>query len=79
MTEDGYSYDPEAACACYMHRNRQGEIEAEEIQVNGMFGYVRRNHIAWADPHKHVVFHLYSEDLSGEELLEVARSVFPAE
>ena len=79
VTEEGYSYDPEAACACFMHRNRQGEIEAEEIQVNGMFGYVRRSHIAWADPHKHVVFHLYSEDLSGEELLEVARSVFPAE
>jgi len=79
VTEDGYSYAPEAACACFMHRNPKGELEAEEIRINGMFGYRRENHIAWADPDKHVVFHLYSEDIPEEELLEVARSIAAAE
>ena len=74
-TDDGYSYDPKAACACYMNRNQQGELVAEEIQINGMFGYVRRNHIAWADPDKHVVYHLYSDDITADELLKVALSI----
>ena len=74
-TDDGYSYDPKAACACYMNTNQQGELVAEEIQINGMFGYVRRNHIAWADPDKHVVYHLYSDDITADELLKVALSI----
>ena len=79
VTDNGYSYDPKAACATFMHRNQQGELVAEEIQINGMFGYVRRNHIAWADPDTHVVYHLYSEDISADELLKVALSIYKTE
>ena len=79
VTEDGYSYDPEAACACYMPKNHLGARECEETEINGMFGYTRKDHIAWADPEKHVVFHLFSEDITPEELLEVAQSIFLAE
>ena len=70
-----YRYDPKSACARYMKRNQPGEVVSEEIQINGMFGYVRRYHIAWADPDKHVVYHLYSDDIIGEELLKVALSI----
>lgn len=79
VEEDGYSYDPEAACACYMPKNHLGERACEETEINGMFGYTRKDHIAWADPEKHVVFHLFSEDVTPEELLEVAQSIFLTE
>ena len=62
-----------------MNRNQKGELVAEEIEINGMFGYVRRNHIAWADPDTHVVYHLYSEDISADELLKVALSIYKTE
>lgn len=74
-----YRYDPKTACARYMRRNQQGEVVSEEIQINGMFGYVRRYHIAWADPDTHVVYHLYSEDITADELLKVALSVYKTE
>ena len=62
VTEEGYTDDAKTACACYMPKNAQGEINARETEISGMFGYVRTHHIAWADPERHVVFHLYSED-----------------
>ena len=40
-----------------------------------MVGIQAENHIAWADETTHQVFHLYSEDVSGEELLKVAQSI----
>jgi hypothetical protein len=38
-------------------------------------GSTEPNLIAWADPDTHQVFHLYSESVTGEALLNVARSV----
>jgi len=51
------------------------EIVAEDIEVSGMVGIQSVSHIAWADDTTHQAFHLYSEDVSGEELLKVAQSV----
>ena len=45
------------------------EVVGAEVEVNGMFGIADQQDIAWADPEKHIVYHLHSEDVSGEELL----------
>ena len=47
----------------------------ETIKDNGMFGIMTDEHIAWADPENHKVYHLYSGDVTGEALLAVARSI----
>ena len=41
----------------------------------GMYALITGNHIAWADPERHVVYHLYSEDVIDEALLTVAQSI----
>ena len=46
-----------------------------EIEVNDMFGMMTSNHIVWADPETHRVYHIYSKDVTGEELLKVAESI----
>lgn len=53
----------------------KGEIPHEEIEVDGMFGLMTDEDITWADTKKDHVFHLYSEDVSPEELLKVAQSI----
>ena len=40
-----------------------------------MFALSSGSEIAWADTERHVVFHLSSEDITPEELLEVAKSI----
>lgn len=47
----------------------------EEIKINGMVGIATDNDIAWADPERHVVYHIHSKDVIGDELLRVAQSI----
>lgn len=76
-TEDGYTDDAKTAASFYIpgYISRREEIVAEDVEVNGMVGIQSGNHIAWADEVTHQAFHLYSEDVSGEELLKVAQSI----
>lgn len=76
VTENGFSYDPTSACATFMPRNPMGEIIGEKTEINGLPGYMLEEEIAWADPDRHIVYHLYSEDVTGEALLEVAKSIY---
>lgn len=76
-TESGYTDDARTVCSffipgCDVLKN---EIAGEEVEINGMYGLAIGNHIAWADPETHVVYHLTSEDVIGEELLKVAQSM----
>ena len=76
-TESGYTDDARTVCSffipgCDVLKN---EIVGEEVEINGMYGLAIGNHIAWADPETHVVYHLTSEDVIGEELLKVAQSI----
>ncbi len=57
------------------YQSSKGKIPHEEIQVDGMLGLMTDRHTAWADPEKDRVFHLYSKDVSPEELLKVAQSI----
>ena len=77
VTEDGYTDDAKTAASFYIpgYVSRREEIVAEDVEISGMVGIQSDNHIAWADDTTHQVFHLYSEDVSGEELLKVAQSV----
>ena len=52
-----------------------GIIVGDEIEVNGMYGLATGNHVVWADPENHVFYYLFSEDVTGAELLNVARSI----
>lgn len=49
---------------------------AEDVEINGMFGIMTENDIAWVDLEARKVYHLHSEDVTGDELLKVAQSVF---
>lgn len=76
-TESGYTDDARTVCSffipgCNVLKN---EIVGEEVEINGMYGLAIGNHIAWADPETHVVYHLTSKDVIGEELLKVAQSI----
>lgn len=77
LTEDGYADDAKTICSFFIPGCNilENEIVGEEVEINGMFGLAIGNHIAWADPETHVVYHLYSEDVIGEELLKVAQSI----
>ena len=77
VTEDGYTDDAKTAASFYIpgYVSRREEIVAEDVEISGMVGIQSDNHIAWADDTTHQAFHLYSEDVSGEELLKVAQSV----
>ena len=50
-------------------------VEPIETGINGMYGLMTDTTIAWADPERHVVYKLYSKDVIGEELLNVAQSI----
>lgn len=77
VTEDGYTDNAKTAASFFIpgYVSRREEIVAEDVEVSGMVGIQAENHIAWADETTHQVFHLYSEDVSGEELLKVAQSI----
>ena len=76
-TEAGYEDTARTACSFYIPGSNilDGVVMGEETRINGMFALVTGNHIAWADPDKHIVYHLTSEDVLDEELLAVAQSI----
>lgn len=76
-TESGYEDNAKTACSFFIPGSNilNGEIVGEETEINGMYALVTGNHIAWADPQRHVVYHLTSEDVLDEELLKVAQSI----
>lgn len=76
--EDGFSYDAKTVCSFHIPGYEMQPV-GEEVEINGMFGIATNCHIAWADPETHVVYHLHSEDVMGEELLRVAQSVVKEE
>ena len=77
ITEDGYTDDAKTACSFLIpgYDILRGQTAGEEIEINGLFGIATNCDIAWADPENHVVYHLHSEDVMGEELLRVAQSM----
>ena len=77
VTEDGYIDDARTVCSFFIpgYYILENIVVGEEVEINGMFGIATGNHIAWADPVTHRVFHLTSEDVLDEELLKVAQSV----
>ena len=77
ITEDGYADDARTACSFLIpgYDILKGQTAGEEIEINGLFGIAASCDIAWADPERHVVYHLHSEDVLGEELLKVAKSI----
>lgn len=75
VTEDGYTDDARTACSFYVPKDQNGGILGEEVEINGLFGIADKCDIAWADPETHKVYHLYSEDVTGEELLKVAQNI----
>lgn len=77
VTEKGYTDDARTACSFFIpgYHILKNIVVGEEVEINGMFGIADRRHIAWCDPEKHVVYHLYSKHVTGEDLLKVARSI----
>lgn len=71
-TEDGYTDDAKTIYSFYIPGV---ENRGEEVKIGGLFGLATENHIAWADPESHVVYHLSSETVTGDELLKVAQSI----
>lgn len=77
VTEDGYVDDAKTVCSFFIPGCDilKGIIVGEEVEIDGMYGIAAGNHIAWADPESHKVFHLTSEDIIGADLLKVAQSI----
>lgn len=77
VTEDGYADDAKTVCSFWIPGCDilRGIMVGEEVEINGMYGIASGNHIAWADPETHRVFHLTSEDILGDDLLKVAQSI----
>ena len=76
-TESGYVDNAETACSFYIPGCDvlNGNVVGERVEINGMFALSSGSDIAWADTERHVVFHLSSEDITPEQLLEIARSI----
>ncbi len=76
-TESGYTDDAKTVCSFWIPGCDilRGIIVGDEVEINGMYGIASGNHIAWADPETHRVFHLTSEDILGDDLLKVAKSI----
>lgn len=51
------------------------EIIGQETEICGMYGLTSERDIAWIDPENKVIYHLHSEDVTGETLLQVAQSI----
>jgi len=81
ITEDGYTDDAKTVCSFFIPGCNilEGVMAGEEVTICGMFGIAINNHIAWADPERNIVYHLYSEDIMGEALLRVAQSMVISE
>ena len=78
-TEAGYTDDARTVCYFFIpdgHLVQMGQTVGEETEVGGMFGIATETDIAWADPEGKIVYHMFSEDITGEELLKVARSIY---
>ena len=76
-TESGYTDDARTVCSFFIPGCNidNGIVVGSEGEVCGMYALITGNHIAWADPGRHVVYHLYSEDVIDEALLAVAQSI----
>lgn len=76
-TESGYEDSARTVCSFYIPGCDilSGKVYGKEMEISGMFALVTGNHIAWADPEKHIVYHVTSEDVLDEELLKVAQSI----
>lgn len=76
-TESGYVDNAETACSFYIPGCDvlNGKIVGQRTEIDGMFALASGTDIAWVDTERHVVFHLCSEDITPEQLLEVARSI----
>ena len=76
-TKSGYVDNAETACSFYIPGcdALSGNIVGQRMEIEGMFALSCGSDIAWADTERHVVFHLSSEDITPEELLEVAKSI----
>ena len=76
-TDSGYTDDARTICSLKIPGNDilNGLVNGEETQINGMYGLVTENRIVWADPKVHKVYYLFSEDVTGDELLKVAQSI----
>ena len=74
-TEKGNAHDAKTVCAYFIPGYERGVAVYEEVEINGLFGLATEEHIVWADPEAHKVYHLTSEDITGEELLKVACSI----
>ena len=74
-TESGYVDDAKTVCSFWIPGYERGVAVYEEVEVCRMFGLATQNHIVWADPETHRVFHLTSEDVIGDDLLKVAQSI----
>ena len=79
VTEDGYEDNAQTICSFLMPKDHNRQVEGGEVDINGMFGYAGENDVVWADVEKHVVYHLYSEKITCEELLKVARGIYKLE
>ena len=77
VTEDGYRDDAETICSFFIpgYDVLKGIKVGEEVEIDGMFGIATERDIAWADTERKVIFHLYSKDVTGAELLKVAQSI----
>lgn len=75
ITEDENSHDAKTVCSYFIPGYERGVAVYEEVEVCGMFGLATEEHIVWADPAVHKVYHLTSEDITGEELFKVACSI----
>lgn len=73
----GYTDDAKTVCSFFIPGCDilRGIMVGDEVEINGMYGIASGNHIAWADPETHRVFHLTSEDILGDDLLKVAQSI----
>ena len=77
IEEDGYKDDAKTICSFFIPGCDilKGITVVDEVEINGMYGLATGNHIAWADPKTHRIFHLTSEDILDDELLKVAQSI----
>ena len=77
ITGDGYTDDAKTACSFFIpgYDILRGIVVGDEVEVSGMFGIAAETDVAWADPKTHTVFHLYSKDITGNELIKVAQSI----
>ena len=75
VTEDGNEHDAKTVCSYFIPGYERGTAVYEEVEVNGMYGLATEERVVWADPAVHKVYHLTSQDISGEELLRITQSI----